>query len=99
MEKLSSSISIHPKTKKMIENVHYRVNNSLPVEKTELYDVCPTLFETEIDILESMIKGIDTRQIEFQKFGEIGTCDVMDVESIRTIRCKNYNFLNYPYKL
>ena len=48
MDGLNSGISMHPETKSIIEQVHYRIEHNLPVKKELLYEACPYVFETEL---------------------------------------------------
>ncbi|EGR33783.1 hypothetical protein IMG5_038290, partial [Ichthyophthirius multifiliis] len=47
---------MHPETQKAIEKVHYDIEQNIPVRRELLFEVCPELFEAEIDQLDKISK-------------------------------------------
>ena len=45
-------MTLHPETKKSMEELHYQLINNLPVKRELIYENFPDLFTTEIGELE-----------------------------------------------
>lgn len=45
MNRHPSGFNLHPETIKIIENVHYLVNNNLPVHRYKMFELMPSIFK------------------------------------------------------
>ncbi|EAS02419.1 hypothetical protein TTHERM_00727790 (macronuclear) [Tetrahymena thermophila SB210] len=46
--------NLHPETMKAIEKIHYDVDHNIPVKRELLFEVCPELFEAELETMEKI---------------------------------------------